>query len=159
MLLVQLTTGTPAEKLLMKTEKRFLEKIVDNIKVPDIVKPGTAVAQRYGLGPGWVQKRMFDRVKICGADSYCSKVTDDEAWNYYSVGPPYLLHYTDFQKVAIKWWEFMRPVYKQDRGDIQADMVSTAFALSRSAIPNSMNQPPASPSLSMPTTWQQLIKG
>jgi hypothetical protein len=95
---------------------------------PDLVKPGIAVAQRYGLGPGWVQASMFDRVKICGAESWCTKVNDDEAWQWYSVGPPYLLHHTDFKKVAIKWWEFMRPVYAQDRGDIQADMYAYNMA-------------------------------
>ena len=28
------------------------------------------------------------------------QVTEDEAWNYYSVGPPYMLHREDFKKVG-----------------------------------------------------------
>jgi hypothetical protein len=58
-----------------KTSPGALKKIVDDVNFPDRVKPGTAVAQQYGLGAGWVQPGKFDRVKICGADSYCTKVT------------------------------------------------------------------------------------
>jgi hypothetical protein len=120
-----LKTGVPAKDLLVKTSHNLLAKIVDDVNFPDRVKPGTAVAQMYGLGAGWVQPRpqgKFDRAGICGVDSYCAKVNDEEAWGYYSVGPPYLMDRADFKKVAIKWWDIMRPVYAQDKGDIQADM-------------------------------------
>jgi hypothetical protein len=60
-------------KLTVNTRDELV-KLIANPLFPDIVKPGTAVAQTYGLGAGWVSPRMFDREKICGKDSYCSKV-------------------------------------------------------------------------------------
>jgi hypothetical protein len=117
-----------ADDLLSLTDKKHLEKLVLDMAHPARVSPGVAVAQTYGLGDGWIRPKMFDRPKICGAESYCSKVTSDDAWAYYSVGPPYFLHKDDFTKVCTKWWDFMPEVYAQDEGDIQADMYAYNMA-------------------------------
>ena len=101
----------------------------DAVGHPDVVVPGVAVARRYGLGAAWTGPKPggigFDRAAICGKDSACAAVTNDEAVEFFSVGPPYLLAKEDFVKVANYWWEFMPAVYEQDKGDIQADMVNS----------------------------------
>jgi hypothetical protein len=73
------------------TDEWALKTIVKDMSRPAMVTPGTAVAQTYGLGSGWTNAEMFDRAKICGANSYCATVTAPEAWAFYSVGPPYFL--------------------------------------------------------------------
>jgi len=96
--------------------------------VTDVVQPGWAVAQKYGLGSSMLRK--FDKRTICpgGAASPCASLTDEEARFYQSVGPPYMLHNTDFKKIMPTWWELMKPVYKLDAGDILADMYAYNYA-------------------------------
>jgi hypothetical protein len=123
-----LKSGAPQERLLIRTPKDFLRQIVKGT-APDKVVRGTAVAQRYGLGSFWTNSNSpFDRASICGSDSYCAKATDAEAEAFYSVGPPYIVHRHDFKKIVPLWWEYMRPVWKQDPGDIQADMYAYNMA-------------------------------
>jgi hypothetical protein len=98
-------------------------------KVTDVVRPGWAVAQTYGLGVGWLSK--FDRVKMCGADSYCAKLDAKEAGLYYTVGPPYLIHQKDFGRIIDLWWKYMKPTYAQDKGDILADMFAYNMAAAK----------------------------
>jgi hypothetical protein len=74
-------------ELIPMTSARFLNQIHGfDQNHPARVAPGLAVAQTYGLGAGWVQPKMFDREKVCGAKSDCVKVNDEEAWQFYSVG-------------------------------------------------------------------------
>ncbi|CAK0802537.1 unnamed protein product, partial [Prorocentrum cordatum] len=67
---------------------------------------------------------------ICpgGAASPCANITHEQGHLYQSVGPPYMLHNTDFKKVMPTWWELMKPVYAQDKGDILADMFAYTYA-------------------------------
>ena len=72
---------------------------------------------------------MFDRKKMCGADSYCATINYADANHYYSVGPPYLIHQQDFKPIMDLWWErFMKPAYAADKGDIQVDMYAYIMA-------------------------------
>ncbi|CAK0802536.1 unnamed protein product [Prorocentrum cordatum] len=97
-------------------------------QVTDVVQPGWAVAQKYGLGSAFLSK--FDQRTICpgGAASPCANITHEQGHLYQSVGPPYMLHNTDFKKVMPTWWELMKPVYAQDKGDILADMFAYTYA-------------------------------
>lgn len=97
-------------------------------EVTDVAKPGMAVAQMYGFGDSWLHK--FDREKICGKNNYCSDIKSDEAANFYAVGPPMMIHKDNFPPVMDKWWEFMKPTYAQDKGDILADMYAYNMATS-----------------------------
>ncbi|CAK0866194.1 unnamed protein product [Prorocentrum cordatum] len=97
-------------------------------QVTDVAQPGWGVAQKYGFGPEILRK--FDQRTICpsGAASPCANMTSEEAKQYYPAGPPYILHNTDFKKVMPTWLELMKPVYEQDRGDVQADMYAYVYA-------------------------------
>jgi hypothetical protein len=97
-------------------------------QVTDVVKPGMAVCQEYGLGTVWLN--MFDKTKICpgGASSPCAKMDQRQGMLHYPCGPPYIFENGDFRKVMPTWWELMKPVYAQDKGDIQADMYAYVYA-------------------------------
>mmetsp|Transcript_27535 Transcript_27535/g.48663 ORF Transcript_27535/g.48663 Transcript_27535/m.48663 type:complete len:537 (-) Transcript_27535:23-1633(-) len=100
----------------------------------DVVKEGKPVAQFYGIGDRWL--KIFDRKQICGQDSNCAKVESLEAWDRYSVGPPYILHAKDFKNVAPMWIDIMKPVYEADRGDMQADMYAYVMAAAHYELPH-----------------------
>ncbi len=93
----------------------------------DVAEPGRPVAQYYGLGDAWLHK--FDVRSICGDE--CARITPTEADTEYSVGPPYILHASDMRKVGPLWIEYMKPVYKADRGDMQADMYAYIMAAAK----------------------------
>jgi hypothetical protein len=97
-------------------------------QVTDVVQPGWGVAQKYGIGSAFLHK--FNQREICpgGAASPCANMTSALGELYYPAGPPYILHNEDFKKIAPTWWELMKPVYQQDRGDIQADMYAYVYA-------------------------------
>jgi len=97
-------------------------------QVTDVVQPGWAVAQKYGLGSGWLNK--FNQRTICpgGEASPCASMTHELGQLYYPAGPPYILHNDDFRKIMPTWWELMKPVCKEDAGDIQADMYAYIYA-------------------------------
>eukprot|EP00912_Choanoflagellata_sp_UC4_P001009 UC4_evm1s622 len=88
-------------------------------KVTDIVRPGTSVAQQYGLGNKW--QKILDVAKITGNDSPANRVSETEANNHYSVGPPYIFHISDIKKIAPTWVEYMMPVLEVRKKDIHAD--------------------------------------
>lgn len=96
--------------------------------VTDVVKPGMGVTQMYGFETVWL--RMFDKRKICpgGPTSPCADMNEENGNLYYPAGPPYILHNSDFRKVMPTWWDLMKPVYAQDKGDIQADMYAYVYA-------------------------------
>lgn len=89
-------------------------------EVTNVVKPKRPVAQMYGLGGSWVNK--FDRNDICGQDAPCTKVNEKDASNYYSVGPPLMIHMADIAPLSGLWAQYMRPVFKITPGDILTDM-------------------------------------
>ncbi|CAK0889528.1 unnamed protein product [Prorocentrum cordatum] len=82
----------------------------------------------YGIGTVFLDK--FNQRTICpgGSASPCANVTLEQGRLYYPAGPPYILHNADFKKIAPTWWDLMKPVYQQDRGDIQADMYAYVYA-------------------------------
>lgn len=67
--------------------------------VNDTVSPGIAVAQNWVayLGPlAFTKKRAEENKKLCGLGPEC-QVSESDAKEYYSVGPPYALLRSDFE--------------------------------------------------------------
>eukprot|EP00466_Bigelowiella_natans_P018878 jgi/Bigna1/79624/fgenesh1_pg.64_\ len=144
--------GTPLTHVLAHGRTLDMIKEANDGVSSDIATPGHPVAQMYGLGDRWLT--LFDREKqIHGNmtfdnDDYDNDDGDDngdfddeeeimshDKGDYtnlssciYSVGPPYILHATDFKKVAPLWLKMMKPVYEADRGDMQADMYAYIMA-------------------------------
>ena len=48
----------------------------------------TGARLRYGLGTYWLG---FDRAKICGEGSPCTRTKQADAMKHYPIGPPYVL--------------------------------------------------------------------
>ncbi|KAJ1444924.1 hypothetical protein M885DRAFT_551527 [Pelagophyceae sp. CCMP2097] len=89
------------------------------------VSEGRPVAQQYGLGTYWLG---FDRSKICTEPgSPCLSTTRADAAKYFPVGPPYILHFNDWRKLASVWREFAPRVYAQ-YPDLLAEMYAYCCA-------------------------------
>jgi hypothetical protein len=41
------------------------------------------------------------------AESPALRVTNNQAWKYYSIGPPYIVHSSDLLKIANLWHGFV----------------------------------------------------
>merc|ERR1712224_759371 len=59
------------------------------------VRKGYPVAQFYGGGPRWVEWKLCKK-KSCA-------ISDADGWKYYSAGPPYMMHISDWRRFAPKW--------------------------------------------------------
>lgn len=92
---------------------------------PNVVLRGRPVAQHYGLGGQWVHK--FDVKAIAGEDSPALKYTDSTANDFFSVGPPLMLHVDDLADLGPIWAKNMRDVLKVET-DILADMWAYCMA-------------------------------
>jgi len=82
------------------------------------VTEGHPVAQKYGIGSTWLN---WD---IC--PNMCN-ITTQDAWNWYSVGPPIMMHINDWQKVAPSWLNYAFHVWKHD-SSIFSDIYSYVIA-------------------------------
>ena len=91
----------------------------------NVVRKGRPVAQRYGIGGGWVHR--FPVKKIAGADSHALTYSSSSAAHSFSVGPPLMLHIDDAKELSTLWSKYMRPVLKIDN-DILADMWAYSMA-------------------------------
>ena len=100
--------------------------------LPPRVARGSPVAQYYGLGDKWV---TFNREYICGAGSPCLSVSSNEAWRYYSVGPPYILHVDDWSKIAQAWVDFVPKVY-EEYPNLLAEMYAYCLAAAHHELPH-----------------------
>merc|ERR1719336_434313 len=81
------------------------------------VTEGNPIAQKYGIGTKWLGWNL--------CDSEMCKITDRKAWDWYSVGPPVVMHKNDWIKTAEAWYKFAPEVYKHD-SSILSDMYSYA---------------------------------
>jgi len=87
------------------------------------VREGHPVSQKYGIGPKWTKWRGF-----CDDNIYCN-VTERDAWNYYSVGPPYMMHKNDWIKMVNMWVNYSPDaLIKDPPPDILAEMYSYSMA-------------------------------
>jgi len=71
---------------------------------------GFPAAQNYGLGDQFLN---FNLTRICGAGSPCTKITSKEVYNFYSAGPPYIIHATDLLIFATEWARLVPLTYDE----------------------------------------------
>ena len=71
-----------------------------------------------------MRDRRSEHSKQHGHHGRCSTIFDRELVNVYCV----LLLHTTLQVMG-SYWDFMRPTYAQDKGDIQADMYATSLRI------------------------------
>ena len=69
---------------------------------------GHPTGQTYGLGAPWTNDNhhLFNRGKVCGEGSPCLLPTVGFAAQHFSVGPPIVMHLSDWTRVAATWSEF-----------------------------------------------------
>ena len=96
------------------------------------VKEGKPAGQFYGIGDRWLR---LNREYICGKNSPCVNVSPAEAWRYYSVGPPYVLHEKDWLKVAASWSEFCPRVY-EEHPQLMAEMYAFCLSAAHHKLPH-----------------------
>jgi hypothetical protein len=75
-----------------------------------MVGPGKPFAQVYGFGVQWSR---LDLEKIAGPGTPAAKVSPEDGFRYYPVGPPYMGTISDMHRIANKWTEFVPRVYEQ----------------------------------------------
>mmetsp|Transcript_12645 Transcript_12645/g.20436 ORF Transcript_12645/g.20436 Transcript_12645/m.20436 type:complete len:567 (+) Transcript_12645:206-1906(+) len=93
----------------------------------DVVVKGRPVAQRYGLGGGWVDPK-WDLDVITGDHSTpAKKWTREEAQLWTDVGPPLMAHVDDLTPLSVLWEKYMRPVLEIEK-EILADMWAYSIA-------------------------------
>lgn len=91
----------------------------------NVVRKGRPVAQRYGLGAGWMTR--FPVEDIVGEGSPALDYTASRAAKYFAVGPPLMLHVDDLTELAVLWEANMYEVLKVET-DILADMWAYCMA-------------------------------
>lgn len=92
----------------------------------DVAEKGRPVAQRYGLGSGWVSK--FDVKKIVGEETTpAARYSHASAGTYFPAGPPYMLHVDDLFDLSSLWSKYMKPILEVEK-DILADMWAYCIA-------------------------------
>ena len=70
------------------------------------------LAASYGLGYGWLK---FNRSRICGTESLCAndaEMTNENVDKYFSAGPPYILHQSDWLTLLTIWPNFTQQIYE-----------------------------------------------
>lgn len=95
-----LTTNIRGEK-----NNIFYDKHIKDEEIFEKVIEGKPAAQLYGLGAPWTNDKhaKFNRLKICGEGSPCLIPDMKFGEAHYSVGPPYLVHRRDMEKIAETW--------------------------------------------------------
>ena len=133
-----LTANVRSDPTKMYNKKLFFDKSGNSIKeMQDFVVTGRPVAQLYGLGGPWADDhhKKFNRTRICGPGSACLQVSQFDAEQYYSVGPPYLATRTDFDRIAKTWVDFVPKVYEQ-YPYLLAEMYAYSMAAAHEKLPH-----------------------
>jgi peptidyl serine alpha-galactosyltransferase len=108
---------------------------LDQIKY---VQQGHPAAQQYGLGAPWVNDAhlKFNRTFICGENSPCRRVPDQQSGGKaYSVGPPYMVEVTDLHRLTATWCEFVPRVYVK-YPYLLAEMYGYSMAAAHEGLPH-----------------------
>ena len=90
----------------------------------DIVTEGHPIGQTYLIGGQWIG---WNTTMICGAGSPCTRVNDSEAWDYYSLGPPWIIHINDLRKI-VQFWAEITPRVRVVFPDLLAEQYAYAIA-------------------------------
>ena len=114
----------------------FSKSLKDN-DIIDKIMEGKPVAQTYGLGAPWANDnhKKFNRGKICGEGSPCLVPTERYGNQHYSVGPPYIVHKRDMEKIAESWTTFVPRVY-EGYPFLLAEMYAYSMAAAHQKLPH-----------------------
>eukprot|EP01084_Bolivina_argentea_P159981 278632_1 len=93
-------------------------------KVRDMwVREGHPVSQKYGIGAKWAPWKGF-----CDDRESCHPSSRD-AWKYYSIGPPYIMHKNDWAKITPLWVQYSPLALEYEpQPSILAEMYSYVIA-------------------------------
>ena len=99
--------------------------------IPEYVTEGYPVGQLYGIGAPWTQEKwhdtsrrtpkqknnFFDITSLCPSNDKNDKctlreVTTKQGEEHYSLGPPYIAHINDMQRIAKTWVQMVPKVYE-----------------------------------------------
>ena len=124
-----------AESVIVLIDPDMIITKIFNFHLPEVgeefqVKKGHPVSQKYGIGAKWVPW------KLCTTGS-CIGISDREAWDHYSVGPPYMMHIDDWRAIADEWVNYSPDALKYDPPpSILAEMYSYAMACAHHNLPH-----------------------
>jgi len=76
------------------------------------VSPGQPIAQDYSFGSQWLTSVKHNLTYVVGPDSPVHQVTNEEAVNLYSAGPPYWFTARDGFLIAQHWAEFLPRLFE-----------------------------------------------
>lgn len=112
-------------------------KKVNKKEIVDHVKKGHPAAQLYGLGAPWTNDnhKKFNRTYICGEGSPCLQPKEWFGSHHYSVGPPYLVHKHDMERIAHTWTKFVPRVYEH-YPYLLAEMYAYSMAAAHENLPH-----------------------
>ena len=112
-------------------------KKVNRAEIVDHVKKGHPAAQLYGLGAPWTNDhhKKFNRTYICGEGSPCLEPKEWFGSHHYSVGPPYLVHKQDMERIARTWTKFVPRVYEH-YPYLLAEMYAYSMAAAHEKLPH-----------------------
>ena len=80
--------------------------------------------------------KKFNRKKICGDGSPCLTVPNENQGNkFYSLGPPYLFHRADGERIAESWTTFVPRVY-EGYPYLLAEMYAYSMAAAHENLPH-----------------------
>jgi hypothetical protein len=91
--------GNPANLYVKKLESEIFDKVIE----------GKPISQEYGLGAPWTNDThlKFNRTYVCGQGSPCLETEKRFGEIHYSVGPPYIVHKRDMERIAKTWTKFV----------------------------------------------------
>eukprot|EP00281_Chroomonas_sp_CCMP1168_P016959 CAMPEP_0206220406 /NCGR_PEP_ID=MMETSP0047_2-20121206/4861_1 /ASSEMBLY_ACC=CAM_ASM_000192 /TAXON_ID=195065 /ORGANISM="Chroomonas mesostigmatica_cf, Strain CCMP1168" /LENGTH=541 /DNA_ID=CAMNT_0053643065 /DNA_START=124 /DNA_END=1749 /DNA_ORIENTATION=- len=112
--------------------QQFLGESIDGMT--DEVKEGRPVAQLYGIGGQWISK--YNLKGFLPEDSAAHGVNQQDALQYYQVGPPLMLHRNDLAKLAPLWAQNMEHVMDPKKPQILADMYAYSIAAAHLKLPH-----------------------
>lgn len=111
---------------------------LEDTELMDRVVEGKPVAAIYGLGAPWTVEgpnSMFKKHKICEPASPCLRTETAFAQRHYSVGPPYVAHRRDMQRIAAAWCRYAKPVHEQ-YPELLAEMYAYSIAAAHEQLPH-----------------------
>ena len=107
-------------------------------ELPEYVSRGYPVGQLYGLDAPWARSppmKHFNRTRICGVNSPCLRESESHAALHYSIGPPYLVEYSDMVRIAASWTKMVPYVY-EGYPELLAEMYAYSMAAAHEELPH-----------------------